>query len=184
MKTLWYAIPPCALQRVRYVIDHWQSPSAAVRGARPRRVEHNGDVWEASEEPFPRWPRRALSTGALEAKFVANCVYGGWSLDRASEALAALARCAPCRKSTLTCYAHSRSPRTVRRTSAASGRRLHQIVDQQTQRSRINLQRIDQSFDVRCPPDTEHRLGERTIFAAQFIVGERILRIAARDRGF
>src|SRR2546425_7039940 len=65
-----------------------------------------------------------------------------------------------------------------------SGRRLHQFVDQRTQRSRINGQRIDHSFDPRCAPDTEYRLGERTIFAAQLIVGERILRIAARDRGF
>ena len=46
------------------------------------------------------------------------------------------------------------------------------------------MQRIDQSFDPRCPPHTEHRLGERTIFAAQFVVGERILRITARDRRF
>ena len=39
--------------------------------------------------PFPRRARRADETQALEAKFVANCGYGGWT-DRARAALAVL----------------------------------------------------------------------------------------------
>jgi len=41
-----------------------------------------------------------------------------------------------------------------------------------------------EALDPSCPLDTQHRLGERTIFAAHFIVGKRILRVAARNRRF
>jgi len=31
-----------------------------------------------------------MSSAALEAKFIANCIYGGWDADRAHGALVAL----------------------------------------------------------------------------------------------
>jgi 2-methylcitrate dehydratase PrpD len=75
--------------KVRYVIDP-DNPYPRQFTGHVRVVLNNGDVREASQDHFRGGRDEPLSTGALEAKFVANCVYGGWSLDRASEAQAAL----------------------------------------------------------------------------------------------
>ncbi len=45
---------------------------------------------EASQDHFRGGCDEPLSAEALEAKFIANCVYGGWHRERAGEALAAL----------------------------------------------------------------------------------------------
>ncbi len=75
--------------KVRYVIDP-DNPYPRQFTGHVRVVLNNGDVREVRQDHFRGGRDEPLSTGALEAKFVANCVYGGWSLDRASEALAAL----------------------------------------------------------------------------------------------
>ena len=51
---------------------------------------NSGEVREASQGHFRGGREEPMSAEALEAKFVANCVYGGWSRDRASEALVGL----------------------------------------------------------------------------------------------
>lgn len=75
--------------KVRYVIDP-DNPYPRQFTGHVRVVLNNGDVREASQDHFRGGRDEPLSTGALEAKFLANCVYGGWSADRASEALSAL----------------------------------------------------------------------------------------------
>jgi 2-methylcitrate dehydratase PrpD len=75
--------------KVRYVIDP-DNPYPRQFTGHVRVVLNSGDVREASQDHFRGGRDEPLSTEALEAKFVANCIYGGWSPDRASEALAAL----------------------------------------------------------------------------------------------
>jgi hypothetical protein len=50
----------------------------------------NGDVSETSQDYFRGGRDAPLGLAALEAKFIANCRYGGWTADRAGEALAVL----------------------------------------------------------------------------------------------
>jgi 2-methylcitrate dehydratase PrpD len=75
--------------KVRYVIDPGNPYPRRFTG-HVRVVLNNGDVREASQDHFRGGRDEPLSTEALEAKFVANCIYGGWSADRANEALTAL----------------------------------------------------------------------------------------------
>jgi hypothetical protein len=51
---------------------------------------HNGDVREASQDHFRGGRAAPLSAAALEAKFAANCRYGGWTSGQADVALATL----------------------------------------------------------------------------------------------
>ncbi len=75
--------------KVRYVIDDG-SPYPQRFTGHVRVVLNNGDVREASQDHFRGGCDEPLSAEALEAKFIANCVYGGWQRERAGEALAAL----------------------------------------------------------------------------------------------
>jgi len=75
--------------KVRYVIDP-DDPYPRRFTGHVRVVLNSGEVREASQDHFRGGRDEPLSTEALEAKFVANCIYGGWSADRANEALTAL----------------------------------------------------------------------------------------------
>jgi 2-methylcitrate dehydratase PrpD len=75
--------------KVRYVIDP-DNPYPRRFTGHVRVVLNSGEVREASQDHFRGGRDEPLSTEALEAKFVANCIYGGWSADRANEALTAL----------------------------------------------------------------------------------------------
>jgi 2-methylcitrate dehydratase PrpD len=75
--------------KVRYVIDP-DNPYPRQFTGNVRVVLNSGEVREASQDHFRGGRDEPLSTEALEAKFVANCIYGGWSADRANEALTAL----------------------------------------------------------------------------------------------
>jgi hypothetical protein len=50
----------------------------------------SGEVREASQGHFRGGREEPISAAALEAKFIANCRYGGWDADRARSALAVL----------------------------------------------------------------------------------------------
>jgi hypothetical protein len=50
----------------------------------------SGEVCEASQGHFRGGRDEPMSTGALEAKFIANCAYGGWDEARAGRALTVL----------------------------------------------------------------------------------------------
>jgi 2-methylcitrate dehydratase PrpD len=76
-------------EKVRYVVDP-DNPYPRQFTGHLRVTLSNGDVREASQDHFRGGREEPLSFAALEAKFVANCRYGGWSADRAAEALAAL----------------------------------------------------------------------------------------------
>ena len=75
--------------KVRYVIDP-DNPYPRRFTGHVRVVLNSGEVREASQDHFRGGRDEPLSTEALEAKFVANCIYGGWSADRANKALTAL----------------------------------------------------------------------------------------------
>jgi 2-methylcitrate dehydratase PrpD len=75
--------------KVRYVIDP-DNPYPRRFTGHVRVTLHNGDVREASQDHFRGGREEPLSPAALEAKFVANCLYGGWNADRARDALAVL----------------------------------------------------------------------------------------------
>lgn len=67
------------------------APQAPGGGVGHVRVTlKNGDVREASQDHFRGGREEPLSAEVLEAKFVANCLYGGWDADRAARALATL----------------------------------------------------------------------------------------------
>lgn len=75
--------------KIRYVIDP-DNPYPRQFTGHVRVVLKSGEVREASQDHFRGGREEPLSTQALEAKFLANCLYGGWTADRAGEALAAL----------------------------------------------------------------------------------------------
>jgi 2-methylcitrate dehydratase PrpD len=75
--------------KVRYVVDPGNPYPREFTG-HVRVTLRNGEVREASQDHFRGGREETLSAGALEAKFVANCVYGGWSAERARQALAVL----------------------------------------------------------------------------------------------
>jgi 2-methylcitrate dehydratase PrpD len=75
--------------KVRYVVDP-DNPYPRQFTGHIRVTLKDGGVREASQDHFRGGREEPLSAGALEAKFVANCRYGGWKASRAEEALAAL----------------------------------------------------------------------------------------------
>ena len=74
---------------IRYVVDP-ANPYPRQFTGHVRVTLKNGEVREASQDHFRGGREEPLSAEALEAIFVANCRYGGWTRDRATEALAAL----------------------------------------------------------------------------------------------
>jgi 2-methylcitrate dehydratase PrpD len=75
--------------RVRYIVDP-DNPYPRKFTGHLRVKLRNGDVREASQGHFRGGRDEPMSAGALEAKFIANCRYGGWGEDRARGALAVL----------------------------------------------------------------------------------------------
>ena len=75
--------------KVGYVIDPGNPYPRRFTG-HVRVVLNNGEVREASQDHFRGGRDEPLSAAALEAKFVANCVFGGWSRDHAGKAWAVL----------------------------------------------------------------------------------------------
>ena len=88
--------------KVRYVIDP-ANPYPNQFTGHVRVTLRNGEVREARQGHFRGGVLEPLSAADLEAKFRANCVYGGWSADRACQFRARCARCAPRRGSSSTC---------------------------------------------------------------------------------
>jgi 2-methylcitrate dehydratase PrpD len=75
--------------KVRYVVDP-DNPYPRQFTGHLRVTLANGDVREASQGHFRGGREEPMSAEALQAKFIANCIYGGWDADRARNALAAL----------------------------------------------------------------------------------------------
>jgi 2-methylcitrate dehydratase PrpD len=75
--------------KVRYVVDA-DNPYPRQFTGYLRVTLANGDVREASQGHFRGGREEPMSAEALQAKFIANCIYGGWDADRARNALAAL----------------------------------------------------------------------------------------------
>ena len=74
---------------VRYVIDP-DNPYPRQFTGHLRVTLHNGDVREASQGHFRGGRDEPMSPATLEAKFLANCAYGGWDEQRARRALGVL----------------------------------------------------------------------------------------------
>jgi 2-methylcitrate dehydratase PrpD len=75
--------------KVRYVIDP-DNPYPRQFTGHVRVTLRSGEVREASQGHFRGGREEPMSAEALEAKFIANCKYGGWSADRARSSLAVL----------------------------------------------------------------------------------------------
>jgi 2-methylcitrate dehydratase PrpD len=75
--------------KVRYVIDP-DNPYPRQFTGHLRVTQKSGEVREARQGHFRGGRDEPMSAEALEAKFIANCMYGGWDEDRAREALAVL----------------------------------------------------------------------------------------------
>jgi 2-methylcitrate dehydratase PrpD len=75
--------------KVRYVVDP-QNPYPRKFTGHVRVTLKSGAVREASQDHFRGGREEPMSAAALEAKFAANCSYGGWGADRARSALSAL----------------------------------------------------------------------------------------------
>ena len=75
--------------KVHYVIDP-DNPYPRQFTGHLRVTLKSGEVREASQGHFRGGREEPMSAEALESKFMANCLYGGWSRDRARDALAAL----------------------------------------------------------------------------------------------
>jgi len=76
-------------EKVSYVVDP-DNPYPKQFTGHLRVTLRNGEIREQSQDHFRGGRDEPLSHEALEAKFRANCRYGGWSADRAAEALALL----------------------------------------------------------------------------------------------
>ena len=76
-------------EKIRYAVDP-DNPYPRRFTGHLRVTLRNGDVHEESQDHFRGGREEPLSRAALEAKFVANCRYGGWTAARAAEALAKL----------------------------------------------------------------------------------------------
>jgi 2-methylcitrate dehydratase PrpD len=76
-------------EKIRYVVDP-DNPYPRQFTGHLRVTLSNGEVREESQDHFRGGREEPLTLDAIEAKFVANCRYGGWSADRAAESLAAL----------------------------------------------------------------------------------------------
>jgi len=72
--------------KVRYVVDA-DNPYPRQFTGHVRVTLDSGEVREASQGHFRGGREEPMSTQALEAKFVANCGYGGWNADHARAAL-------------------------------------------------------------------------------------------------
>jgi 2-methylcitrate dehydratase PrpD len=79
--------------KVRYVIDP-ANPYPNKFTGHVRVTLSNGEVREARQGHFRGGVEEPMSAADVEAKFRANCVYGGWAPAQADKALAAL-RAAP-----------------------------------------------------------------------------------------
>jgi len=75
--------------KVRYVVDP-DNPYPRQFTGHVRVTLTNGEVREASQGHFRGGREEPMSAEALEAKFIANCLYGGWSAERARKALGEL----------------------------------------------------------------------------------------------
>ena len=75
--------------KVRYIIDP-DNPYPRQFTGHLRVTLNSGEVHEASQGHFRGGREEPMSAAALEAKFIANCTYGGWDTDRARKALVVL----------------------------------------------------------------------------------------------
>ena len=75
--------------KVRYVVDP-DNPYPRQFTGHLRVTLENGEVREASQGHFRGGREEPMSAEALEAKFIANCRYGGWDQDRARSVLTVL----------------------------------------------------------------------------------------------
>src|SRR5438034_2947795 len=75
--------------KVRYVVDP-ENPYPRRFTGHVRVTLKTGEVREASQGHFRGGREEPMSDEALEAKFIANCAYGGWDADRTRRALALL----------------------------------------------------------------------------------------------
>jgi 2-methylcitrate dehydratase PrpD len=75
--------------KVRYVVDP-DNPYPRRFTGHLRVTLASGEVREASQGHFRGGRDEPLSSAALEAKFIANCLYGGWDAPRAHRALGVL----------------------------------------------------------------------------------------------
>ena len=75
--------------KVRYVVDP-DNPYPRQFTGHVRVTLKSGEVREASQDHFRGGRDEPMSADALEAKFVANCIYGGWDASRARDALSVL----------------------------------------------------------------------------------------------
>jgi 2-methylcitrate dehydratase PrpD len=72
--------------KVRYVVDP-ENPYPRQFTGHLRVTLRDGEVREARQDHFRGGAQEPLSPGALEAKFLSNCGYGGWTVSRAGQAL-------------------------------------------------------------------------------------------------
>ena len=75
--------------KVHYTVDP-ENPYPRQFTGHVRVTLASGEVREASQDHFRGGRDEPMSAEALEAKFIANCIYGGWDADRARSALATL----------------------------------------------------------------------------------------------
>jgi 2-methylcitrate dehydratase PrpD len=75
--------------KVRYVVDS-NNPYPHRFTGHVRVTTKSGEVREARQGHFRGGREEPMSPDALKAKFIANCIYGGWDADRAQRALAVL----------------------------------------------------------------------------------------------
>jgi 2-methylcitrate dehydratase PrpD len=75
--------------KVRYVVDPGNPYPRQFTG-HLRVTLKSGEVREASQGHFRGGREEPMSRQALEAKFIANCRYGGWNKERAQRALTVL----------------------------------------------------------------------------------------------
>jgi 2-methylcitrate dehydratase PrpD len=75
--------------KVRYIVDP-DNPYPRQFTGHVRVTLASGEVREASQDHFRGGRDEPMSAEALEAKFIANCIYGGWDSNRARSALATL----------------------------------------------------------------------------------------------
>ena len=75
--------------KIHYVVDP-DNPYPKQFTGHLRVTLKNGEVHEANQGHFRGGREEPMSAQALEAKFVANCIYGGWDKARAQRALKAL----------------------------------------------------------------------------------------------
>ena len=75
--------------RVRYVVDPANPYPRRFTGHLKVKL-FNGEVREARQDHFRGGVADPLSPADLEAKFRANCIYGGWSAEQAGRALSVL----------------------------------------------------------------------------------------------